>query len=69
MLNRILEVIGIALMFFGMCMEDCGTVAFLFQIGFIIAGSLLFFVGASGDKMDDEDERIDESIRRMRDAG
>ena len=69
MLNRILEGIGIALMFFGMCMEDCGTVAFLFQIGFIIAGSLLFFVGASRDKMDDEDGKIEESIRRMRDAG
>ena len=56
-------------MFFGMCMEDCGTVAFLFQIGFIIAGSLIFFAGASRDKMDDEDEKIEESIRRMRDAG
>ena len=69
MLNRILEAIGITLMFFGMCMEDCGTVAFLFQIGFIIVGSLLFFVVASRDKMDDEDERIEESNRRMRDAG
>ena len=69
MLNRILESAGIAAMFFGMCMEDCGTVAFLFQIGFIIAGSLIFFAGASRDKMDDEDERIEESIRRMRDAG
>lgn len=69
MLIRILEGIGMFLMFFGMCMEDCGTVAFLFQIGFIIVGSLLFFAGASRDKMDDEDERIEESIRRMRDAG
>lgn len=69
MLNRILEGIGIALMFFGMCMEDCGTVAFLFQIGFIIAGSLIFFAGASIDKMDEDDEKIKESIRRMRDAG
>ena len=43
MLNRILEFIGMAAMFLGMCMCECDGTAFLIQLALVILGSLIAF--------------------------
>ena len=72
MLNRILEFIGMAAMFLGMCMCECDGTAFLIQLALVILGSLIAFIGYTRERLDYERRKVDKHIedmkRRMRDS-
>ena len=70
MLNYFMEVIGIMMLFFCMCMEECDGIVFVIQIVLVIGGALIWFAGYTLDRLKYErrqtDKRIAEMRRRMR---
>lgn len=70
MLNYFMEVIGIMMLFFCMCMEECDGIVFVIQIVLVIGGALIWFAGYTIDRLKYErkqtDKRIAEMRRRMR---
>ena len=66
MLNRILEFIGMAAMFLGMCMCECDGTAFLIQLALVILGSLIAFIGYTRERLDYERRKVDKHIEDMK---
>ena len=70
MLIQFMEVIGIMMLFFCMCMEECDGIVFVIQIVLVIGGALIWFAGYTIDRLKYErrqtDKRIAEMRRRMR---